>query len=129
MLVALTEGMNWAAVGLGTVLAFLLGWLWYSPRLFGTKWAAGIGVELGAASSMPMAAMGFQLLATFLLAWVVGLTETRQALLECILIVVTIMVVVIANGFFGKKSGYAIATEAGFILAMGVVMVLSQAVL
>jgi hypothetical protein len=40
----ITENVNWIAVTVGAVLAFLLGWLWYSPKLFGTKWAEGAGV-------------------------------------------------------------------------------------
>ena len=38
----LTEGVNWLAVGMGTVLSFLLGWLWYSPWLFANKWIEGL---------------------------------------------------------------------------------------
>ncbi len=125
----ITEGVNWLAVGVGTVLSFLLGWLWYSPKLFGTKWAAGIGVELGSASAMPMAAMGFQLLATFLLAWVVGVMETRQAFVTMVLIVAAIVVFIVANGQFARKSRYAIMVEAGFVAAMGVLMFGAQVIL
>ena len=125
----ITEGVNWLAVGVGTVLSFLLGWLWYSPKLFGTKWAAGIGVELGSVSAMPMAAMGFQLLATFLLAWVVGVMETRQAFVTMVLIVAAIVVFIVANGQFARKSRYAIMVEAGFVAAMGVLMFGAQVIL
>lgn len=31
--------VNWLAVGIGTVAAFLVGWLWYSPILFIKGWA------------------------------------------------------------------------------------------
>ena len=31
----ITSGVNWLAVTVGAVAAFLLGWLWYSPKLFG----------------------------------------------------------------------------------------------
>lgn len=27
--------VNWLAVSVGTIVAFLAGWLWYSPKLFG----------------------------------------------------------------------------------------------
>ena len=40
----LTSGVSWLAVIVGAIVAFLLGWLWYSPQLFGEKWAAGSGV-------------------------------------------------------------------------------------
>jgi hypothetical protein len=61
--------------------SYVLGWLWYSPKLFGEKWAKGIGVELGNATQMPMAAMIWQAGGTFLLSWVVGVTAANEALL------------------------------------------------
>jgi hypothetical protein len=36
---------------------------------------------------------------------------------------------IVANGFFGKKSSYAIGVEAGFIVAMAVVMIAVQTIL
>ena len=41
----LTDNVNWLAVIIGFVLAFALGWLWYSPKLFGRKWAEGVGLD------------------------------------------------------------------------------------
>ena len=32
----LVDGVSWLAVGIGAFASFLLGWLWYSPTLFGT---------------------------------------------------------------------------------------------
>ena len=89
----------------------------------------GIGVELGAASTMSVAAMVTQLVATFRLAWVVGITAAQQALLTIILIVVRVVLFTVANGFFGKKSGYAVAVDAGFIVAMAVIMIAVQGIL
>ena len=34
----------------------MVGWLCYSPLLFGKKWAEGSGVELNKADKMPAAA-------------------------------------------------------------------------
>lgn len=124
----LFDNVSWIGVIIGTVLSFLLGWLWYSPKLFGTGWAKGIGVELGAASSMPVAAMVTQLLATFLLAWIVGITAAQNALATAILIAIMVMLFIVSNGLFAKKSSYAIQVEAGFIAAMTVVMVVVQAI-
>ena len=125
----ITANVDWIAVIVGAVLAFLLGWFWYSPMLFGKKWAEGVGVELGSADKMPAAAMLLQAAGTFLLAWVVGVTAASNALLPFILLVVTITVLVAAGGLFAKKSNYAIFTETGFILAMAVVMFAAQAIL
>lgn len=124
----LTDGVNWLAVGVGTVLSFLLGWLWYSPKLFATKWIEGINVKPSGSTTPPAPAMIMQLLGTFLLSWLVGITATHNALLTIILIVATIVALVIANGVFVSKSRYAIATEAGFIVAMAVVMTAVQAI-
>ena len=69
--------VNWIAVILGTVAAFLVGWLWYSPKLFGRGWAAGSGVELGSAQSMPVFARVSQLVGLVLLALVVVMEFAR----------------------------------------------------
>jgi Protein of unknown function (DUF1761) len=124
----LTANVNWLAVIVGTVLSFLLGWLWYSPKLFGVKWAEGVGVKMGSADNMPAAAMGAQLLGTFLLSWLVGITAGQNALLTIILIALAIIVFIVSNGLFAKKSNYAISVEAGFIAAMTVVMVVVQGI-
>jgi hypothetical protein len=36
--------VNWLAVIVATIAAFLLGGLWYSKKLFGTKWMQEIGL-------------------------------------------------------------------------------------
>ena len=33
----LTANVNWLAVIIGAVIAFVLGMAWFSPRMFGTK--------------------------------------------------------------------------------------------
>jgi hypothetical protein len=124
----LTEGVNWLAVGVGTVLSFLLGWVWYSPMLFVKKWLEGINVKPNPNAKMPVPAMIVQLIATFLLAWLVGIGAAHNALATTILIVLTIIALFIANGLFGSKSNYAIATEAGFVAAMAVVMIALQGI-
>jgi hypothetical protein len=125
----ITANVNWIAVIGGTVLAFLLGWLWYSPMLFGRKWAEGIGVELGSASGMPVGAMVSQVVAIFLLAWLFGVTAADGALFTIILVVLAIAAFIFSNGMFARKSMYAIWTEVGYIIAMAVVMFVVQAIL
>ena len=126
---ALTSNINWIAVGGGAVVAFLLGWLWYSPKLFGVKWAEGVGVSLDKAGNMPVAAMLTQTIGTFLLAWVLAVAAATGGLGLAVLIVATIVCLMVASGYFCQKSGYAIATEAGFVIAMAVIMIGAQAVL
>lgn len=123
-------GVDWIAVIVGAVAAYLLGWFWYSPRAFGTKWAEGVGVKMPAPGATPPAmAMIVQFLATLALSWVVGVTAKNNALLTIILVTATLGLVVWANALFVKKSVYATATEVGFIVAMVVVMIAAQAIL
>ena len=125
----LTEGVNWLAVAVGTVLSFLLGWAWYSPLLFVKKWIEGINVKPNPDAKMPAGAMVMQFIATFLLAWLVGIGAAHNTLATTILIVTTIIALFIANGLFGSKSNHAIAIEGGFVAAMAVVMIATQAIL
>ncbi len=125
----LSTEMNWLGVVAGTIIGFLIGWLWYSPILFGRKWAEGSGVELGTASSMPVAAMATQLISTFLLAILVGITAAQNALTTAILILVTLAGFVMSMGLFVKKSSYAVAVDGSFIVVMGIVMIIIQAIL
>lgn len=125
----ITANVNWLAVIVGAIVAFLAGWLWYSPLLFGKKWAEGVGVELGAASEMPVGAMVTQIIGIFLLAWVFGVTAANEALLTIILVVLALAALIFSGGMFAKKSMYAVYTESGFIIVMGVILFLAQAVL
>ncbi len=123
----ITDNVNWLAVIAGTIVAYLLGWLWYSPKLFGTKWAEGVGVKMEG-SGPPVPALVVQFVATFLLAWIIGVTAVANALLSAILIVLTIVCLMVAGGLFGQKSRYAITTEAGFVVVMAVIMIVCQGI-
>lgn len=124
----LTMGVNWIAVIVGAVVAFIVGWLWYSPMLFGKKWAEGVGISLDTGDGMPMAAMVYQAIGTFFLAWLFGITAAAEHLLTIVLIVFTIIALQVAGGYFTRKDGGAIAIDAGFIFVMGVIMFLAQAI-
>ncbi len=124
----ITANLNWLAVIVGTVVSFLLGWLWYSPKLFGVKWAQGVGIQIAGESKPPLMAMLTQLVGTFLLAWVIGLMAVSNALLTTILIVLVIIFLVVSNGLFAQKNTYAVTVEAGFIAAMAVVMIVCQGI-
>lgn len=124
----LTTNVNWLAVIVGFVLAYALGWLWYSPKLFGAKWAAGVGLDPKGPDTLPVAAMVLQAIGTFLLSWLVGITAASNALATIILIAITIMVLMAAGAQFTKKSTYAMWTEVGFVAAMVVVMIVVQGI-
>lgn len=38
-------GVNWPGVGPGAVVAFVLGWLWYSPKMFYKVWTEAAGIS------------------------------------------------------------------------------------
>lgn len=120
--------VNWPAVSAGAVLAYLLGWLWYSDKLFGVKWRAGVGVSPDDTSSM-IHAMLAQAVGTFLLAWVIGVTETAESLPFAILVGITIAVLIKANGFFCQKTKYAIMVESLYVIMMVVLMIAAHVVL
>jgi hypothetical protein len=125
----ITTNVNWIATILGAVIAFALGWIWYSPKLFGKKWAEGVRITLDDKTAPPVMAMVSQAIATFLLAWVVGVTAVNDALLTIILITLTIVALIVSGGLFAQKSRYAIATEAGYVVVMVVIMIVCQGVL
>lgn len=120
--------VNWLAVIVGFVVSFLVGWAWYSPKLFGEKWAEGVGLDLQKASKMSVPAMIFQALGTFLLAWVVGVTAKNDALLTIVLVAVTFAVLMMAGGYFSQKSAYARHTESSFVLVMVAIMIICQGI-
>ncbi len=120
--------VNWVAVVVGAIVAYILGAVWYSDKMFAKRWRAGIGSP--AVQNMPMLpGMLTQAIGTFFLAWVIGITETTNSFPFAILITITIATLIKANGFFGGKTTYAIFVESGFVVAMVIVMVLAHALL
>lgn len=118
-------GVDWTAVVAGAVAAYLLGWLWYSEKMFGKKWAEGVGLVMTGSGGMGMA-MVAQAVGTFLLAWVVGVLAVNDSLSLTILIAITIAVLIKAGGIWSQKSRYAIMVESTYVLAMVVVMVVAH---
>jgi hypothetical protein len=70
--------LNWGAIVLSIVLAFMFGGVWYGP-LFGKTWAKAIGMdcEKKPPKEVMMRAMGLQVLGTFLITFC--LTHDLQA--------------------------------------------------
>lgn len=49
--------LNWLHIGAATLAGVLLGWLWYSPLLFGAQWMRAVKVtkkEIAASSNSPI---------------------------------------------------------------------------
>lgn len=126
---ALTTGISWWAVGISTVLSFMLGGLWYSPMLFGKKWAEGVGVDFGSGATQPVPALVLQLVGTFLLAWLIGLADAIDAYPAAVLIVLTMAVLLVAANLFSEHSLYSALVQGLFVVAMAVIMVLCNLVM
>jgi len=124
----LTTNINWLALVVGVVISYGLGGLWYSQKLFGTKWMRGVGIDPENAGGQPIPALLTQLLGTVLLAWTIAVAAANDALAVAVLIVLTAASLMAASGMFSLKSTYAICTESGFVLAMAVIMIAGHAV-
>lgn len=122
-------GVSWLAVIVGGVVSFILGAFWYSPMLFGKKWAAGHGIEMGTAGDMPKSAMITQALGLLLLSWFVGVTAVDSKLLTFILAVVAVGVLNASGTLFAKKPASVAWIDFGYLIAASVVMFLAQAIL
>lgn len=120
--------MNWPAVALGTALAFGVGMLWFSPKVFGRAWAEG-SHNIHPPDAPPVAAMIIQFGATLMLAFIVGITETAEAIFVALGAIVAVALYVAGMDLFSQKSTKAVWIDAGYVLASGVVMILAQAIL
>jgi Protein of unknown function (DUF1761) len=124
----ITTNVSWLAVIVGAIVSFLLGWLWYSPKLFGTKWAEGSKVSLGSANEMPVGAMVSQGIGLLLMSWFVGVTAASNALLTVILATLAFTVLAFSGNSFSGKNTYAKLVDAGYWIASLVVMIIAQGI-
>lgn len=102
--------------------------MWYSPKLFGTKWAEGTGVKLADASAMPVGGMVSQAVGLLLMSWFVGVTAASNALLTVILATVAFTVLAYSGSMFAQKSVYARNVDTGYWIVSLVVMVICQGI-
>jgi hypothetical protein len=71
-------------------------------------------------------AMVIQFVGTALLALVVGMTETDQAIMTAIGAILAVALIVAGMDLFSQKSGKATAIDASYVVASGVLMILAQ---
>jgi Protein of unknown function (DUF1761) len=124
----ITTGVSWLAVVAGAILSFVLGYFWYSPTLFGVKWAEGSGVKMNTADKMPMTAMVTQGIGLLLMSWFVGVTAHANALLTVILATLAFTVLGYSGNAFSGKSDYARLVDAGYWICSLVIMIICQSV-
>ena len=118
----LTTGISWWAVGVSTVICFILGGLWYSPLLFLKPWSEGVGLEVTEPAAPPVMAMVLQLTGTFFLAWVIALIAANAAWPVVVLIVISMTTLLISANLFSAHSMVAALVQGLYVVAMAVVM-------
>jgi len=64
-----------------------------------------------------------------LLAVVVGITETNQAIMTAVGAILAIALIVAGMDSFSQKSGKATAIDEGYVVVSGVLMILAQGLL
>lgn len=123
--------VSWLAVIVATVLSFVLGGLWYSPRVFGARWAEGCGVDLESedAGKHAVKALSVQFVSTLLLAWVLGAMVDAGEWLMIAATVSVVAVILISAGLFHRNSHFAAVIEGIFVVVMSAVMVVVHLVL
>ena len=124
----LTQGVSWAAVFVGAIASFLLGWFWYSPKAFGPKWAKGNNIEMGTANDMPFGAMASQIIGLLLMSWFVAVTAANELLLTVILATIAFTILAYSGGMFAKQNSYVRNVNAGYWIASLVIMIIANAI-
>jgi len=119
--------VNWLAVIVGAVLAYGLGMLWFSPKMFGERWSAGMN-NLQPPASPPVGAMVLQLIGTFALALVVGITATQNMLITAILAVLAVAILQAGTALFKQNAAATATIDAGYTIAIGAIMIIVQGV-
>ena len=126
-MIELTQDINWIAVATGTVLAFVAGWVWYSPLLFGDRWADGLDINM--ANKVPIVPMGLQVIGLFLLSWFVCVTAAGEALLTLILGALAFLLLGFSGETFAGHPPAVRLINAGYWVLALVVMILVNAVI
>jgi hypothetical protein len=65
-------GVNYIAVVLAAVVALVIGFIWYSPRVFGTRWMAYLGTTQAQLGNPGPTGMAVGIVASLINAWVLA---------------------------------------------------------
>jgi len=121
----LTTNINWSAVMAGAVFSFLAGWLLYSPKLFGERWARAANVDH--TTSPPVAAMAMHFSGMVLLSWFVGIMAQVGMLATTMLLMIAIAVLGYATDGYLKIRTDGKLINAGYWILTVMIMVAAQA--
>lgn len=112
--------VSWLAMLAGAALAHVIGWLWYSPGLFGRRWAAGLGKEYD--QSMPVALMIQQAAGLLLISWFVAVCVAADLVAVAILDVLGFSLQNYAGEGFAGHSQDVRLINAGYWFASALAM-------
>ena len=128
-LAQILTGVNWLAVAVATIAAFLLGGLWYSKSLFGSAWMQEVGLTEDAINNANMAktfggTIILQILAATALSALLGADSTWQDGLQTGLWV-GLFLIATAYGvtyLFEQRSGRLFFINAGYYVVLYAIM-------
>lgn len=113
--------IEWVPVIVSFVVAYVLGWAWYSPMMFYKKWAEGKGAGVMQHPMwMPMSA---QAGATLFLAILINIFMVYENIFMSAFVTLTIAGFIKANGLFAGKTKYAVTVETMYVIVMGLLMI------
>jgi hypothetical protein len=70
---AINFGVNYIAVVVAAVVALVIGFIWYSPRVFGNRWMAYLGTTQAQLGNPGPTGMAVGVVASLINAWVLAL--------------------------------------------------------
>ena len=123
------EALNTTAVIVGAIVAFIVGAIVYHPKVLGTIWAKGSGVDLEGGGSPPILAFALQAVALVCLALVIGITATISYLGTALLAIGAAICFVMSQGAFQKKTTGAMLVDGLYVFLAGAVMIVAQGAL
>lgn len=121
--------IEWVPTLVAFVLAFVLGWLWYSPYMFLKPWAKGAGLDLNGPKDGMMKAMVPQALGTLLMSIIAGMAAADGHVGHVAIVAVTAAFFVMASNFYKSKACNPPRIEAGYILTMAILMMVVHTLL
>ncbi|MCA9354244.1 MAG: DUF1761 family protein [Candidatus Kaiserbacteria bacterium] len=126
----LLSNLDVVTVLVSFVLAFLLGWLWYSPKMFLKPWAAGHGIDTTGPKTGILKPMVAQAAGTLLLAVITNMAAQDGHVGHAVIVAVTVAFFIMSSNLYkNPKACVPARIEAGYILAMVAVMVAVNMVL
>lgn len=129
MVETLLTSIEWVPVLVSFVLAFALGWLWYSPVLFLKPWANALGIDTNGPKKDMIKPLFPQAFGTLLLAIITNMAAQDGHVGHAVMVAFTAAFFVMASNLYKSPKCAPPRIEAGYILAMVLVMVVVNMVL